>query len=266
MIFRPEPPATAELAGHRGDRAEVVVDDVAAIDREHQAVGVGLVGVGLLAQRALLELAAGGDLLVLVLADQAVAGDGLEVADVADGADAPPHALDAEEALQQELVGDVGEDAADVDGGHARLDAPAERGLEHAAAVAERAAGVAVGDRGFEQEFLQAQPALEPLGGDLDCLRGADLLDALELGALKAGRFKDFARHAAIRSVDGRSLGSAGTQDLEFGARGIPVVADGLGFDLAVLAAADLANGCDACGLSERRRANLLGRLLGGDD
>jgi hypothetical protein len=64
--------------------------------------------------------------------------------------------------------------------------------------------------------------------------------------------------------VDGRGLGAAGAEDLELGARGIPVVADGLGLDLAVLAAADLADGGDAGGLSKRRGADLLGRLLGG--
>lgn len=114
LILSPEP--RPSLRGMVVMYAEVVVDDVPPVDREHQAVGVGLVGVALLAERPVLELAAGRDQLVLVLADQAIAGNGLEVADVADGGDATPCPLDAEEALEQELVGDVGEDAADVDG------------------------------------------------------------------------------------------------------------------------------------------------------
>jgi hypothetical protein len=67
------------------------------------------------------QFAAGGDQFVLVLADQAVAGDRLEVADVADGGDVPPGPLDAEEAFQQELVGDFGIAAPDVERLTARI-------------------------------------------------------------------------------------------------------------------------------------------------
>jgi hypothetical protein len=66
--------------------------------------------------------AARGDFLVLVLPDQTVAGERLEVADAADGGDVPPGPLDGEEALEQELVGDVRQHAANID--------RRERGLE----------------------------------------------------------------------------------------------------------------------------------------
>jgi hypothetical protein len=69
----------------------------------------------LVAQRAVFEFAARGDQLVLVLADQPVTGDGLEVVDVANRADVPPHPFDAEKPFEKELVGNVRQDAADVD-------------------------------------------------------------------------------------------------------------------------------------------------------
>ena len=105
--------AAAQLAGHGGDRPQVIVDDVPPVDRKHQAVGVGPVRIGLVTERAMLDLATGSHQFVLVLADEPVAGHSFEVADVADGADVPPGAFDREEAVEQELVGDVGQDAAD---------------------------------------------------------------------------------------------------------------------------------------------------------
>ena len=45
---------------------------------------------------------------ILVLADKPIAADGLEVAHIANSTDVPPDALDAEKAIEQEFIGDVG--------------------------------------------------------------------------------------------------------------------------------------------------------------
>ena len=62
------------IAGHGRNGVQIVIDDVSAIGREQQAVGIGLVLVLFFAERAVLQLTAWVDLLVLIRADQAVAG------------------------------------------------------------------------------------------------------------------------------------------------------------------------------------------------
>ncbi len=54
-------------------------------------------------------------------------------------------AFNAEESFQQKLVGDVGENAANVDGGPTGLNVAAESRPHDSTAVAEIASGVAVG-------------------------------------------------------------------------------------------------------------------------
>ena len=93
-------------------------------------VAVGVDQAGLLAQRAVLDLAAGRDALVLVVAGEPVAGDGLEVGDAAERGDVSPGALHAVEPVEEELVGDVGEDPADAHGRAGGLDAASERRVE----------------------------------------------------------------------------------------------------------------------------------------
>jgi hypothetical protein len=69
----------AQLVGGAGERAQVVVADVAAVDAEHLAVGVDLVRVGQLRERAVLDLAARRDLLELVGPGEPVGRHLLEV-------------------------------------------------------------------------------------------------------------------------------------------------------------------------------------------
>jgi len=116
----------------------------------------------LVAERALLDLATGLDLLILVLADQPVAGDRLEVGHAADRTDVPPGPFDAEEPIQQELVRHVREDAADIDRRRRSCDSLAEREPQDSPVIAERPPVVSVGPGRFEQQFLEVNPALEP--------------------------------------------------------------------------------------------------------
>ncbi|OQB77230.1 MAG: hypothetical protein BWX88_05285 [Planctomycetes bacterium ADurb.Bin126] len=196
----------------------------------------------------MLKLAAGRDQLVLVLADQPVGGHRLEVIDVPHRADVPPGPLHAEEALQQKLVGHVGQDARDVDGRVALgLDAVGEGEPQDRAAVAEVAALVAVGPGRLQQEFLEPDAAAEPVAGQLGRLlavAGGHVV-ALHPAGEHAGGLQDGAGDVVVPHVGGRGLGPVGPQDLQLRLGHVPALADGLGGDLGVLVAADLPHGRD---------------------
>ena len=128
--------------------------------------------------------------------------------------------------------------------------------------VEEVAAGVPVGPRGLEQELLQADAAAEALARGLQGWRLAGLLDAFELGRQEARRLEHGRGDGVVGHVHGRRLGPAGAEDLQFAARRVPPLADGLGLDLGVLARADPPDRGDARGLGQGLGAD-CGRARG---
>jgi hypothetical protein len=110
----------------------------------------------------MLDLATWSDQFILILANQPVASDRLKIAHVANRADVAPSALDAKEACQQELIGYIGQNAADVDVGKtSRFHRPTERTSQYTTAVSEVATGVAIGPSCFKQQFLQSNASSE---------------------------------------------------------------------------------------------------------
>ena len=120
LIFRPEPRPSFRGTVVMAPRSSLMMSRRSI--ESMQTEGVGLVAVRLVTESPVLQFTAGQHLLVLVIADQAVAGDRLEVGHVPDRRRCSARSLDREEAVQEELVGHVGEDAADVDAGEPSLD------------------------------------------------------------------------------------------------------------------------------------------------
>jgi hypothetical protein len=210
----------------------------------------------------------GGDDLVLVLADEPVRRDRLEVRHVPHRTDVPPGPLDAEEPLQQELVGDVGEDAADVHGRESRgLDLPPEGVAQGLAAVAEGPLGVAIGPGGLEEEFLEADAAAEAPAGLVQHLLVVVLFRLGELRRQDARRLqrRRVARPATV-ALDGdvhvglRAAFPHGLEDLLRGLLDRPAQANGVPLDARELARADLLDGGHALALD----ADGTGRLFAG--
>ena len=114
----------------------------------------------------MLELTTRGDQFVLVFADQAVAGHGLEVRNIAYCTDVSPSPLDAKETIQEKLVGHIGKDATNVDVAHrAGFDGVAKSSSHHGAVIAEVAPRVTVGPSGFQEQFLQTDSPSKPTSG-----------------------------------------------------------------------------------------------------
>ena len=225
---------------------------------QHQPIRVGLVAVALATQHPVLEFSARRYGLVGVRADQAVAGDGLEVTHIAHGAEVAPGALDAEEAVQQELVGDVTEDASDVDGAEASLHRRVKREAQHLTAIPEVAAGVAVGPGRFQEQLLQTDAPAELLRCRLQRLLVVLLVQTFELGGQRTGGFEDLVAGRIVRlaGLHREIIDMApGAQDLQLGLGRVPALSDGFGFDLGevtIADVADLANRCDAIRLRQR--------------
>ena len=211
--------------------------------------------------RAVLEFAARGDQFVLVLADQAIARDGLEVAHVADGADVPPRPFHAEEPFEQELVGDIREEPADVDGGERGFDPATERESQDRPAVTEVATGVAVRPGGLEQQFLQTNPAPESSRGQVERLLVIGFLDVGRLGGQQAGRFENVAVDRVVGSVNRRCRRARRPQHFKFGALSIPAIADRTSFQGRVLAGTDAADCGDSLDFGGGLGTHVLNRI-----
>ena len=98
-------------------------------------------------------------------------------------------------------------DAADVDRGERGLEVLAEGEAQHTAAVAEVAAGKAVGPRGVEQKLLQPDAAAEALRCHFERLFVEKFLDLGELVRRHARRLEDLAAHPVFHGVNGQRLG-----------------------------------------------------------
>jgi hypothetical protein len=133
------------------ERAEVIVDNVLARERQHLGVGLGLHRVRLLRDRTVLDLAGRSDFLVFERGVEAECGDLLEVAHRPHGGHLPPALRDRQEPIEQNLVAGCREQR----GQRVR----AERGLNHLPHVRRRdllPAVVTAHPRVSEQQLLQA--------------------------------------------------------------------------------------------------------------
>ena len=173
----------------------------------------------------MLQLTTGADLVVLERTTQAVARRRLEVADVADRADLPPRILDGHEALEEELVRHVRQDA--------RQAGRRERSLQRAPhIVLDRPARPPGPARGDVQHVLQANRP-ELLVGRVESLLGKPLVDVLHPARDAQRRLDHALAGRRRRDVGGRSIAALALLDhFQLDLLERPVILDGGRFDL----------------------------------
>ncbi len=142
---------------------QIVVDLHLTRQGEHHTIGVELRRVAALGQAGVLELAVGTDLLEGPAGIEPVAADGLEVAVRPDGREQRPGDLDGLVARQQDLIGDVSEQARQTHRREpARTNRPvgSQRGFDEVLALAVAAEMLAGRVNHGVHEHVQRGPAV----------------------------------------------------------------------------------------------------------